>query len=347
MPKKSNLSMRQMIEGMTLVFDPIAAKDLEAVIQFKVTGAESGAYFLKIAEGDCTFHLGLSESPSLTIETQAEVWQKISRGELSGQEALLQGLYQVQGDLELLLKLDQLFSSDDESYMAPSDQRPPGPIPLSGMVWMPVTLIPWMVFWITFEMSGPWVSIFIPFLLSLFLAAYRLKYGSLTILEAGSLGFFTLAGVLSLTGVPGFDRWGSVVSSVIMAALWLGSLLVSEMPLCGQYSKWGYTKRLSRTTMFIHPNAVISLVWGWQFLAASLFGLTAVLVPDYKGSFTVVRYLLLVPAFIFTVAYQKGAPERRIEDIDRALVRIRFWGGIGLAAGLGIILATLLTIKPG
>jgi len=55
----------------------------------------------------------------------------------------------------------------------------------------------------------------------------------------------------------------------------------------------------------------------------------------------------LVPAFIFTAIYQKGVAERRIEDIDRALVWIRFWGGIGLAAGLGIILAALLATKPG
>ncbi|MEW5722798.1 MAG: SCP2 sterol-binding domain-containing protein [Thermodesulfobacteriota bacterium] len=338
-----NLTLRQMLEGMTLGFNAEAAGDLEAVIQFQVTGPEIGSYYLHIRAGDCTFHRGEHRAPNLTIETPSDVWLKISRGELSGQEALLGGQYRVEGDGNLLVRMSELFSGADQ-IPAPPGQRPPGPLPWSGMVWMTVVFLPWMVFWIFFETSGPWVSVLIPLVFTLLLVAYRLHYGGLTLLEGGTLVFFLLAGLLSLISPLGFQRWGSPVSSASLGGLWFGSLLFSALPLCGEYSKWGYQPRLWRTTLFIHPNAVISLMWGWQFQAAALLGLAACLVAEYRGPLTAARYLLLVPAFIFTSVYQKGSPDRRLEDIDGALRRLRIRAGAGLAFTLGVVIVSILVL---
>ena len=52
-PPDSRDTMRDLIAGMAMVFNPKAAGDLEAVIQFKVTGYGSGNYYLDIAEGSC------------------------------------------------------------------------------------------------------------------------------------------------------------------------------------------------------------------------------------------------------------------------------------------------------
>jgi len=62
MAKPVNLTLRQMLEGMTLTFDAAAAGDMDATLQFNVTGAEPGTYYLRIAEGDCTFHLDTAEA---------------------------------------------------------------------------------------------------------------------------------------------------------------------------------------------------------------------------------------------------------------------------------------------
>ena len=56
--------------------------------------------------------------------------------------------------------------------------------------------------------------------------------------------------------------------------------------------------------MFIYPNVVISLMWGWQFILAALLGIAAILLPEYRIPFTTARYLLLIPAFIFTSSQQ-------------------------------------------
>jgi putative sterol carrier protein len=156
----TNLSLRQTIEGMTLTFNAEAAGGLTAVIQFNITrstdaqgrtGDKPGNYYLTIANGTCQFHVGMADNPTLIITTPADVWLKISRGELSGQDGLMQGLYQANGDLSLLLKMNILFkSAGDVSYDAPGDQRPAGPIPLSGMAWLAIAFIPWIIYWVTF-----------------------------------------------------------------------------------------------------------------------------------------------------------------------------------------------------
>ncbi|MCK4473080.1 MAG: SCP2 sterol-binding domain-containing protein, partial [Anaerolineae bacterium] len=309
------------------------------------------------AGGECTFHEGATASPSLTIFTPSDVWLKISRGEPSGQEAMMQGLYNATGDISLLLKMDSLFKPAAEvSYEAPPGQRPAGPIPLPGMAWMQVAFLPWMIHWITFDIPGVsrWVSVGLPLLLAALIVGYRLafrgttsrspnhqfpNYQPPTWLEWGGLGFFVLAGVLTLTDETGFAVWGSVVSSVVMAALWLGTLLFADEPLSANYSKWGYVKALWRNSMFIYPNAVISLMWGYQFIVAALVGAAAILLPNLMVVFTVTRYLLLVPAFIFTSVYQSRAAQSPISNYESSMARLRFWAGMGLSAVSGLLLA--------
>ena len=50
-----------------------------------------------------------TEAPKLTIDTPSEVWMAISKGELDGQQAFMQGKYRVEGDFSLLMKLNDLF----------------------------------------------------------------------------------------------------------------------------------------------------------------------------------------------------------------------------------------------
>ena len=348
------------LEGMPLAFDSDAAGDpstgsgqvLDGTIQFDVTGTEPGVYHLRIAGGECTFHEGPAASPSLTIPTPSDVWLKISRGEIAGQEAMMQGLYNATGDISLLLKMDSLFKPTAEvSFEAPPDQRPAGPIPLSGMVWMTVAFLPWIIHWATFDIPGVnhWISVGLPLLLSVLIIGYRLAFGrgnkgnreGLPLLEVGGLGFFALAGVLILVGDAGFAVWGSVVSSVVMAGLWLGTLLFGDEPLSANYSKWGYVKALWRNSMFIYPNAIISLMWGWQFIVAALLGAAAILLPHLMIVFTVTRFMLQVPAFIFTSVYQKRAPIPNPQFTD---TQLRLGAGVGLLAVAGLLLAATILI---
>ena len=104
-------SCRELLQSMPLGFKAEAAGDLKAVIQFEITGEENFLSHLSIANGRCAYQEGPAENPNLVIKTPAGVWLKISRGELSGQKAFMEGRYKAEGDLNLLLKFSRLFSA--------------------------------------------------------------------------------------------------------------------------------------------------------------------------------------------------------------------------------------------
>lgn len=210
-----NLNLRQTLEGMTLTFDANVIPDLKATIQFDVSGKEAGVYHLRIENGECYFHAGAAKEPTLTVITPSEVWMKISNGGMTGYEALMQELYTATGDLELLMKMGDLFKSADKVvYEAPASQRPAGPIPLPGMAWMTVAFIPWILHWSTFDIPNVshWISVGVPLLLAALIVGYRLIYDRPTWLEWGGLGFFIISAALALTGSEGYSKW--VPSSV-------------------------------------------------------------------------------------------------------------------------------------
>jgi hypothetical protein len=100
-----------LIMGMPLVFDPAAAGDGRATIQFDVTGAEAGTFHLRIEGGRCRSFEGAYRDPDLIVHTPDAVWKQIARGELDGGRALAEGLYRVEGDYAVLAKLNAWFPS--------------------------------------------------------------------------------------------------------------------------------------------------------------------------------------------------------------------------------------------
>jgi len=76
-PPRSRDTLRDIIAGMAMVFNPEAAVDtaggaehaLSAIVQFKATGEEPGEYYLRIAEKMCKAFEGVHPEPALTIHT--------------------------------------------------------------------------------------------------------------------------------------------------------------------------------------------------------------------------------------------------------------------------------------
>jgi putative sterol carrier protein len=96
---------------MALMFNNQIAGDLKATIQFKVTGKQTGNWYLSIENGRCIFNEGLVDSPTLTIKTPSEVWLAIANKEIDGQQAFMEGKYTATGDMNLLMRLRTLFGS--------------------------------------------------------------------------------------------------------------------------------------------------------------------------------------------------------------------------------------------
>ena len=89
-------------------YNPNAFPGMKSILQFEF---ETDSYYLIINENTCTAYAGNYPTPTLKIKSPQEIWMKIVNGELSGQKALMDGLYSIEGDLNLLINLNKLFTN--------------------------------------------------------------------------------------------------------------------------------------------------------------------------------------------------------------------------------------------
>jgi len=98
------------MEKMPGAFQPEKAQGVDAIIHFKFTGAEAGDWNAKIAEGKVTVAQGEpSEKATMTLTADSNDYVKIFTGELDGMSAFMQGKIKLGGDLNLAMKLMQMF----------------------------------------------------------------------------------------------------------------------------------------------------------------------------------------------------------------------------------------------
>ena len=96
---------------MPLGFNPDAAGDTQATLQFHFSGEVEGSCYLRIENGTVNATLGVAEKPDLTIETPFEVWADIMSGKADGQQMFMGQKYKASGDLSLLIRMNQLFGN--------------------------------------------------------------------------------------------------------------------------------------------------------------------------------------------------------------------------------------------
>ena len=103
------LTVTELMEKMPGAFIPEKARGLDAVIQFKFTGAEPGDWFAAIKDGKVDVQHGTNPSPKMTLSADSSDYVKIFTGELDGMQAFMQGKIKLTGDLNLAMKLMQMF----------------------------------------------------------------------------------------------------------------------------------------------------------------------------------------------------------------------------------------------
>lgn len=104
-------------------FNPRAAGDTRAILQFtfsgEVEGARPEADGTSEVEGSCYFTiqdgtieaaLGTADNADLTIAAPFEVWRDVVTGKADATQMLMEQKYSASGDISLLLKMAQLFS---------------------------------------------------------------------------------------------------------------------------------------------------------------------------------------------------------------------------------------------
>jgi putative sterol carrier protein len=94
---------------MKLGFNKEKAGDITAIMQFLFSGNVQGECYFKIEPGEFDVITGKAERPDLTIATPFEVWMDILTGKADGQQMFLKQKYTVEGDVSLLMRMNEFF----------------------------------------------------------------------------------------------------------------------------------------------------------------------------------------------------------------------------------------------
>ena len=89
-------------------FDPDKAVDLEAVVQFKISGDNGGEWVLTIKDQKLEITDGTVDNPNMTLIMKDKDYVSLVTGKLSGQKAFMTGKLKFKGDMNLGMKLQKL-----------------------------------------------------------------------------------------------------------------------------------------------------------------------------------------------------------------------------------------------
>ena len=103
------LTVKDLMSKMPGAFRPDKAPGLDAVIQFKFTGDEAGDWYAAIKDDKVEVKPEVHENPTMTLTADSSDYVKIFTGELDGMQAFMQGKIKLAGDLNLAMKLTQMF----------------------------------------------------------------------------------------------------------------------------------------------------------------------------------------------------------------------------------------------
>ena len=100
---------QQVFDAMPGRFKKDAAKGLNAVYQFDLSGDGGGKWHVLINNEQCEVKQGAHPSPSITISMTAQDYVDMTTGKLNGQVAFMSGKLRIAGDMGLALKMQTLF----------------------------------------------------------------------------------------------------------------------------------------------------------------------------------------------------------------------------------------------
>lgn len=251
--------------GMGALYRPESYSGEERVLEMAFTDLDVSFKLILGADG-CEVVRSSPKAATTRIETPWQVWKDISEGKIDGSNALMQGLYRVKGDFNLMMNWDRTFASLDASGSgsSPATEADPAVPAKASFLFL---LIPWIVFWAIVPVLGNWGAL-ITILVSLAVPLAGLQarltvYDRVSALAAGGL-----SGAI-LTGAPLPPL--TIASYALFGAMWLGSCLL-PVPITAHYSSAGYGgDRALQNALFVQTNRILSAAWGVYYLLTAGF----------------------------------------------------------------------------
>lgn len=108
----AHAEIQEIIDGMPGSFQGDAAGDLEAVLQFNMTGEKNGEFYATITGGTCATTEGTSDAATTTFTVDGQDWLDLTSGKADGMSLFMQGKLSVEGDMGIAMRLQTLFKND-------------------------------------------------------------------------------------------------------------------------------------------------------------------------------------------------------------------------------------------
>ncbi|MEZ4812767.1 MAG: SCP2 sterol-binding domain-containing protein [Caldisericia bacterium] len=302
--------------GMARLYKPTGKYTSKGIIQFDL---DDESWFIAMDGKSAKAYKGRHPSPSSTVVSPLDLWMDVSSGKKNGESEFMKGSYKIKGDMTYLTDMGEIFVTEDSDVSNDSvdnNETIPqkrGLLNLSGMAWMQVAFIPWIVIWVFGSIFPGLVPRFIAAGLSLVILLYHSITNKSTLFEFGTASYLVTMSVLLSLNLSFATMYIWVIDYVFLGALWLGSS-INRFSLTAEYSAQGFSKPVLESKAFKATNIILSCVWGLFFLLEALIMLVEMSYPGIAIVLMIVRYTLLVPMFVFTNWFQKWYPEKILSD---------------------------------
>lgn len=285
---------------MAALYDKAAFDGRDRVLEIRYTDLDKSYQIVLSREGS-TVYTDKSLDPTTIIETPFEVWLSISRGKMSGEEALGRGLYRVKGDFSLMMDWDKFFFTSGSNTKKDAHEKEE----LSTKPNMLSMLLPWILLWIFAPIEENYayvVSLALIGCLPLIMHKFRL-----IIWDKLSLSITIL--LLSLAVMTGKGGLFAIFGYLIFGSMWLISCLTREC-LSASYVKYNYGgEKALKNPLFVKTNVILSAVWGVVYVLTATWSYIL-----YKSGMGVLNVIInnLVPIvmLIFTNFFRKWYPAK-------------------------------------
>lgn len=103
------ITIDELFEKLPSAFIPEKAGDLDAVIQFELTGEEASDWYLVIKDKTVKVEKGKREGATMTLSADSGDYKDIVTGKINAMNAFMQGKVKLQGNLNLAMKFAEMF----------------------------------------------------------------------------------------------------------------------------------------------------------------------------------------------------------------------------------------------
>lgn len=275
---------------MAALYDPASYKGYDIVFDMDYTDLQK-QYRIILGKKESTVTEAFTGKAQTIIHTPFHVWKSIAANEIEGSKALMDHLYTVEGDFDLMLHWDDYFGVHEPSAIQEEKTN------------MAHVLIPWMAFWILaslFPVYGSSFTLLIcGFLPIMFYKTRKTIYDVLSCALVSFLSWFMLMGIPSLCVIP--------LSYFAFGSLWTISAFL-KIPLTAWYSMNEYGQEAAfRNPIFLKTNRILSAAWGILYLLTAI-GTYFMMLTNAGWLITVINSMLPILMGVFTGWFQKWYP---------------------------------------